>query len=152
MSDREAYQPPKPSFPGAPTSSTCHPATAQIAAILEAGPGAAEFFRLIEELVRASEVVVDRPMGSAHPRIPEAIYPLDYGYLDGTASGDGDGIDVFIGSAANTGVVAILVIADPVKRDIEIKLLLDCSADEVIAAHRFVQNVLGIGGLLIPRG
>ena len=39
----------------------------------------------------------------------EAIYPLDYGYLAGTASGDG--IDGFIGSAAATGV------ADSVKRD-----------------------------------
>lgn len=117
----------------------------------EIGPGAAEFFRLIEELVRTSNVVIDRPMGRAHPRIPEATYPLDYGYLDGTVGGDGEGIDVFVGSATDTGVVAILVSVDSVKRDTEVKLLVDCSVEEVIAAHRFVQDVLGIGGLLIHR-
>ena len=130
---------------------TCHPRTEQIAAMPEVSQGAAEFFRLVEELVQASEVVVDRPTGSAHPRIPEAIYPLDYGYLDGTVGGDGDGIDVFVGSTADTGVVAILVIVDPMKRDIEIKLLLDCSTEEVGAAHRCVHDVLGICGLLIQR-
>ena len=120
-------------------------------ALPEIGPGAADFFGLVEELVRTSKVVIDRPMGGAHPRIPEATYPLDYGYLDGTVSGDGEGVDVFVGSATNAGVVAILVSVDPVKRDTEVKLLLDCSAEEVMAAHRFVQDVLGIGGLLIHR-
>ena|SRR5215213_5664422 len=117
----------------------------------EASPGATEFFRLVDELVRTSDVVIHRPLGSVHPRISEATYPLDYGYLDGTVSGDGDGIDVFMGSATGAGVVGILVIADPVKRDTEIKLLLDCSPDEVVAAHRFVHDVLEIGGLLIRR-
>ncbi|MFP5371021.1 MAG: hypothetical protein ACLGI3_09775, partial [Actinomycetes bacterium] len=53
--------------------------------------GAAEFFSLLDTLVLSSEVVVDRPRGRAHPRIHEAIYPLDYGYLKGTRGGDGDG-------------------------------------------------------------
>ncbi|MFP5371022.1 MAG: hypothetical protein ACLGI3_09780 [Actinomycetes bacterium] len=40
---------------------------------------------------------------------------------------------------------------DPVKRDAEIKVLLDCSPDEVTSALRFVRDVLGIGGLLVRR-
>lgn len=113
--------------------------------------GAAEFFSLLDALVLSSEVVIDRPRGRAHPRIPRAIYPLDYGYLKGTRGGDGDGIDVFVGTATGAGVSGILLTADPVKRDTEIKVLVDCSPDEVASALRFVRDVLGIGGLLVRR-
>lgn len=113
--------------------------------------GAAAFFQVLDELVRSSDLVVDRPKGRPHPRIPEAIYPLDYGYLRGTVSGDGEGIDVFIGSFTRQGVSGILVIADQEKRDAEIKVLIDCTADEVTAAQHFMQDVLGIGGLCIHR-
>ncbi len=34
----------------------------------------------------------DRSRGAAHPRIPEAIYLLDYSYLHDTVGGDGDGV------------------------------------------------------------
>ena len=114
-------------------------------------PGGPELFSLLDSLVRTAEVVIDRPRGRAHPRIPEAVYPLDDGYLDGTRGGDGEGIDVYVGTAAGTGVTGILVTVDPVKRDAEIKVPLSCSADEVTAAHRFVHDVLGIGGLLVRR-
>ena len=53
-----------------------------------------DFWRALDALVAGSEIVIDRPRGSAHPRYPDVIYPLDYGYLAGTRAADGDGIDV----------------------------------------------------------
>jgi inorganic pyrophosphatase len=88
------------------------------------------FFKAIEELVKTSEVVIDRPKGTPHPRYPEDIYPLDYGYLKGTSSGDGDGIDIWVGSLGAQQVSAIVVTVDLVKRDSEIKILLGCSVEE----------------------
>jgi len=38
--------------------------------------------------VDSSQLKVDRPKGTSHPRYPELIYPLDYGYLEGTLSAD----------------------------------------------------------------
>ena len=35
-------------------------------------------------------VVVDRPLGSAHPVYPELIYPVNYGYVPGVPAGDGE--------------------------------------------------------------
>ena len=32
---------------------------------------------------------IDRPLGSSHPRHPEMIYPINYGYVDGVIGGDG---------------------------------------------------------------
>ncbi len=41
-------------------------------------------------------LVIDRPLGSAHPRYPELIYPLNYGYIPDTVSDDGEEIDVYL--------------------------------------------------------
>ena len=51
-----------------------------------------EFWMSLDELVNKSEIVIDRPKGSAHPRSPDFIYHVDYGYLKDTASMDGQGL------------------------------------------------------------
>ena len=45
-----------------------------------------DFWKALDELVSNSEIVIDRPRGSAHPRFPDFIYKVDYGYLKDTAS------------------------------------------------------------------
>lgn len=32
---------------------------------------------------------IDRPLGSRHPRHPDMIYPINYGYVEGVIAGDG---------------------------------------------------------------
>lgn len=39
---------------------------------------------------------IDRPMGSAHPRHPDMIFPINYGYVDGVFAGDGAEQDVYV--------------------------------------------------------
>lgn len=39
---------------------------------------------------------IDRLLGSAHPRHPEMIYPINYGYVDGVFAGDGSEQDVYV--------------------------------------------------------
>ncbi|MCJ7584555.1 MAG: hypothetical protein MUO30_07280 [Anaerolineales bacterium] len=89
-----------------------------------------EFWEALDRLVSESRVVIDRPKGTCHPRYPELAYPLDYGYLDGTTSGDGGGIDVWLGASGTRDLSAVLMTVDLVKRDAEIKLLLGCSEEE----------------------
>ena len=57
-----------------------------------------EFWTALEELVSNSEIVIDRPKGTAHPKYPNFIYQVDYGYLKNTTSMDGAGIDVWVGT------------------------------------------------------
>jgi len=40
-------------------------------------------------------VVIDRPKGSLHPE-HGFVYPVNYGYVPGTMSGDGEPIDVYV--------------------------------------------------------
>ena len=39
---------------------------------------------------------IDRPLGSSHPRHPEMVYPINYGYVDGVFAGDGAEQDVYV--------------------------------------------------------
>ena len=39
---------------------------------------------------------IDRPLGSAHPRIPDMIYTVNYGYVDGVFAGDGAEQDIYL--------------------------------------------------------
>lgn len=110
-----------------------------------------EFWRYLDRLVAASQVEIDRPKGSAHPRFPDLIYPLDYGYLQGTTSIDGHGLDVFLGSQADRTLDAVALTVDLAKRDAEIKLLLGCSEDEKHIVLDFL-NGASMRACLVRRG
>jgi inorganic pyrophosphatase len=96
-----------------------------------------DFWHKLDQLVAEHELVIDRPKGSRHPRYPEMVYPLDYGYLQGTQAADGDGIDVWVGSLPEQAVTAIVCTVDMLKRDAEVKILLGCTPQEAQTALSF---------------
>lgn len=108
------------------------------------------FWQHIEQLAAEAEVVIDRPAGTAHPRYPDLIYPLDYGYLVGTTAADGGGIDVWRGSLPGGAVTGVICTVDLVKRDAEIKILLGCTPEEMQTALR-MHNGGSMAGVLIER-
>lgn len=40
--------------------------------------------------------VMDRPIGSVHPKHPDLIYPINYGYVPGFIAPDGEEQDVYV--------------------------------------------------------
>lgn len=90
-----------------------------------------------ETQVRYGGITIDRPRLSRHPRYPEIIYPLDYGYVNGTLSTDGEELDIFVGTAA-TGLVGVEHTRDFRRGDEEPKLLFNCSPVEVYLVHGFL--------------
>lgn len=95
------------------------------------------FWHHVEHLLATSDVIIDRPAGSSHPRYPDIIYPLDYGYLAGTTAADGDGIDLWLGSLPRRDVTAIVCTVDLEKRDTEMKVLVGCTAEEISTVLAF---------------
>ena len=105
------------------------------------------FWEAMANLAATRPIVVDRPKGKPHPNWPELIYPLDYGYLEGTSASDGGGIDVWLGSPGDKSLTGILCTFDTLKRDAEVKLLLGCSSKDVeniLAFHDEKMKVLYI--------
>ncbi len=110
-----------------------------------------DFWKAVDELVKSSEIVIDRPKGSAHPKYPGFIYKADYGYLKDTSSMDGDGIDVWVGTAGGRYAEAVMVIIDLLKRDSEIKILLSCTEEEKELICRTHNETPYMKGILVRR-
>jgi inorganic pyrophosphatase len=101
---------------------------------------ASSFWTHLNSLVTQNKIVLDRPKGSHHPRYPDLVYPLDYGYLDGTTAADGGGIDVWIGSQPERNITGIVATVDLVKSDAEIKILLGCTEEDIQTILDFHNN------------
>ncbi len=41
-------------------------------------------------------IKIDRPIGSMHPKRPDLIYPINYGYIPNVFGGDGEELDVYL--------------------------------------------------------
>ncbi len=87
--------------------------------------------------IKDNGITIERPRTTAHPDDPSIVYPVDYGYVNGTRGGDGDALDVFVGRGT-TGLVGALLTTDHQQRDREAKLLYDCTPPEVYTAHGFI--------------
>jgi coenzyme F420-0:L-glutamate ligase/coenzyme F420-1:gamma-L-glutamate ligase len=112
--------------------------------------GTTEFWDYLDRLVAGSHLVIDRPKGSRHPRYPAMIYPLDYGYLEGTTTVDGGGIDLWLGSRSSRALDSVVMTVDLYKRDAEINLLLGCTDQEKLTILGLL-NKDTMRAVLVPR-
>ncbi len=106
------------------------------------------FWDAIDRLVAECRLVIDRPAGSRHPRFPEVVFPIDYGYLEGTTTSDGEGIDVWIGSTPGRRVTGVACTMDFLKRDLELKILLACTREEMARIREFHNTEFQRGWLI----
>lgn len=109
-----------------------------------------DFWKALDELVNNSEIVIDRPKGSAHPKYPSSVYQVNYGYLKETSSMDGKGIDVWVGSGEKK-IDSIMCTVDLVKKDSEIKILIGCTDDEKAIVYKTHNETPFMKGVLIRR-
>ena len=109
------------------------------------------YWETLDSLITTTSIVIDSATGSTHPDYENRVYPLDYGYLAGTTSADGGGIDVFIGKGGEKSVVGIVCTVDLLKRDSEVKILLGCSEPEMRQIVDFLNEGDGMHCLLVQR-
>lgn len=90
-----------------------------------------------EALIAQNGYTLDRPTGTPHPDYPRIIYPIDYGYINGTVATDHQEVDLFAGRA-DTGLVGTLLTTDHRKGDREFKLLYNCAPPEIYMVYGFI--------------
>ncbi len=110
-----------------------------------------DFWRTLDELVRQSKIVIDRPKGTVHPKLHDFIYKVDYGYLENTSSMDGAGIDVWVGTKESKSIDAIMCIVDILKKDSEIKIPIGCTEEEKEIIYKTHNETQYMKGILIER-
>ena len=91
--------------------------------------------------------MIDRPIGSRHPRYPDMIYPVNYGYVDGVFAPDGAEQDVYVlGTDKPLSVFSGTVIAVYHRfHDVEDKWIVslngsDYPDDEILRKIRFQEQ------------
>lgn len=109
------------------------------------------FWQRLDELLSSKKIVIDRPKGSCHPRFSEIVYQLDYGYLEGTSSNDGEGVDVWLGSDVERGLDAVICTVDLDRGDAEMKLMVGCSEEEKAYIENFYNSWPKMGAQIVRR-
>lgn len=109
-----------------------------------------EFWNALDELISSSEIIIDRPKGTVHPKYPNFIYRVNYGYLKNTTSMDGAGIDVWVGTG-DKKVDAVMCTVDLMKKDSEIKILIGCTEEEKAIVYQTHNESPYMKGILIYR-
>jgi inorganic pyrophosphatase len=109
-----------------------------------------DFWKKLDKIITTSEIVIDRPKGSVHPKFPGMRYPFDYGYLKGTSGGDGNEIDVCQGSLGDKRLIGVICTVDSRKKDTEVKLLIGCTEDKIKTIENFFNNDI-MSGILVRR-
>jgi inorganic pyrophosphatase len=110
------------------------------------------FWQKLDTLYFSSSIIITQSAGSAHPQYENLIYPVNYGYLSDTISQDETGISIYKGTLSANQVNTILVAADILKKDIEVKLLVGCSVQEEDAILRFTNQTDFQKTVLLRRG
>ena len=82
---------------------------------------------------------------------PAIVYPLDYGYLKGVSSGDGNELDIWQGSITNRHLVAVICTVDTMKNDAEVKLIIGCTDEEIEIISEFHNSSRYMSGMVVRR-
>jgi inorganic pyrophosphatase len=109
-----------------------------------------DFWEYLLRLVETSEIEIDRPKGSTHQRYPNGTYPVSYCFLKCTRSMYKGGVDIWVGSLGEKKVVGALCTVDLFKRDTELKIIYDCTDEEIQSIIEFI-NVDQMRGMVIKK-
>ncbi|MDF9824011.1 inorganic pyrophosphatase [Breznakia sp. PF5-3] len=110
------------------------------------------FWQKLDTIFLSSTLKIERAKDTQHPKYANMVYPVDYGYLQDTIGSDNEPIDVFSGKEKNRQVQAIVVSADILKRDCEVKIIMGCSEAEIHSILVFLNQTESQKAVLLRRG
>ncbi len=112
----------------------------------------AYFWQKLDTLYFSSKLNIAFEKGHTHPKYKNLIYPVQYGYLLDLVDDKDLRIAVFKGSS-NTGKIESLIIAaDILKKDLEPKLIVGCTEEEVTNVLLFLNQTDLQKTILVKRG
>ena len=100
---------------------------------------------------KSVRVIIDRPLGSSHPKFSETVYELNYGYVPGIVGGDGEEQDAYVLGVPYAisefygKVIAIVHRADDVEEKwIVAPLDMDFSDEEILKSINFQEKYFNV--------
>lgn len=112
----------------------------------------AYFWQKLDTLFLSSGFSIARKKGDVHPNFANLIYPVDYGHVNDTKSISGEGVSLYAGSLDRNKITAIVVAADILAKELDVKVMVGCSEEEVEEVLRFLNQTDYQKTILIRRG
>ncbi len=112
----------------------------------------AYFWQKVDSLFLSSGFRITRKKGDVHPVFKNLIYPLEYGHINDTKSVSGEGVSVYAGSLDRNHITALAVAADILSKELDVKVLVGCTEEEVEEVLRFLNQTDFQKTVLIRRG
>ncbi|MGB4984897.1 MAG: Inorganic pyrophosphatase [Erysipelotrichaceae bacterium] len=112
----------------------------------------AYFWQKLTTLLMSSDLVITNKQGSTHSQYPNLIYPTDYGYICDTNVDSGPVVKAFKGTNSSYSVKDVIVSVDILKRDIDVKLLLGCTDEEIENVLLFLNQTDFQKTILVSKG
>lgn len=110
------------------------------------------FWQKLDTLILSSQLIIDRPKGTAHHKYANLIYPVDYGYLQDTFGEGSIPIYAYRGTLPSDQANAVIVSADILKKDCVAKILIGCTELETAIIMKFINSTEFQKAILIRRG
>ncbi|MFV0480004.1 MAG: Inorganic pyrophosphatase [Anaerorhabdus sp.] len=109
------------------------------------------FWQKVDTLIFSNHLELLYHKGDKHDQHPQLSYPVDYGSLRESQQSE-ESLYVFKGSQKASGCNAMVVTADILKKEIEVKLLLDCTEEEEKRILEFLNKTDLQKAVLMRRG
>lgn len=113
--------------------------------------GNENYFEALDALVRNSKIIIDRKKGSSHPKYPNTVYKVDYGYINNTTAIDGNEVGVYKGTSLVQKATGVLCTFELIKKDTEVKILIGLTNKEMNLVYKTHNTSEYINALLVKR-
>ncbi len=110
------------------------------------------FWQKVDTLYLSGTRKVFKKKGEVHDTFKNLVYPLDYARIEDMKSVSGHGVAVYLGSENRNKVSALVVAADILEKELDVKVLAGCTEEEIEEVLRYLNQTDFQKTVLIKRG
>lgn len=108
----------------------------------------AYFWQKVDTLFLSSDFTINKKKGEVHDTYSNLIYPVDYGKIQINEGG----ASIYLGSGNRYKASALIIAADILAKELDVKILAGCSEEEEEAVLHFLNQTDYQKTVLIRRG
>lgn len=112
----------------------------------------AYFWQKVDTLYLSGTRKLIKKKGERHDEFQNLVFPLDYARIVDMKSVSGHGVAVYMGSENRNKVSALIIAADILAKELDVKVLAGCTDEEIDDVLRYLNQTDFQKTVLIRRG
>lgn len=112
----------------------------------------AYFWQKVDSLYLSGSRKLYKKKGEVHDTYKNLVYPLDYARMEDMKSVTGHGVAVYLGSENRNKVSGLIIAADILEKELDVKVCAGCTEEEMVEVLRYLNQTEFQKTVLIKRG